>query len=44
MSPFPTNVSATDTAILDLEGVAYNWNTRALVVCGGKQVGLKKAG
>jgi hypothetical protein len=38
MSSLPTGVSVTDFAILDLEGVAYNWITRALVVCGGKQV------
>ena len=32
-STFPSNVTT-----FNLEGVAYNWKTRALVVCGGKQV------
>jgi hypothetical protein len=34
------NVSLQDYGVLDLEGVTFNWNTRALAVCGGKQVSL----
>jgi hypothetical protein len=34
------NVSLQDYGVLDLEGVTFNWNTRALAVCGGKQVFL----
>ena len=37
-NPLSIDVTPTNYGIFDSEGVTYNWNSRMLAVCGGKQV------
>jgi hypothetical protein len=39
-NPLRLNVSNANYGVLDLEGVSFNWLTKVLAVCGGKQVNL----
>jgi hypothetical protein len=36
--PLLLNNTATDYGVLELEGISFNWKTKTLAVCGGKQV------
>jgi hypothetical protein len=37
-NPLSIDVSPTNYGVMSNEGVTYNWNSRMLAVCGGKQV------